>query len=225
MTGEKILDKILVDSNDDIYKQIDSTERKLGHEGDEYKTQEKLFENYDLVEDKYPKNKEGIMEVTRNADGTLNNTIYVRYYYIKKVELKVKYLEIETEKVVADEKIIYGHEGDKYRTEEKEINTYKLVRVDGNKEGYLPGENSEVIYYYARVMVPEETHSQTVQTIVISNGNSVTNTPTAIVKTTQTEKINAGDNTPNIVISIIFIVVFVNIIQILVARNKKYFLK
>ena len=52
-----------------------------GFDGDEYKTEEKEFEYYNLVEK--PENAEGVMKV-EVVDNVVNNKIYVTYYYTKK---------------------------------------------------------------------------------------------------------------------------------------------
>ena len=54
-------------------KELTKQEELLGYVGDEYKTKEKEFKGYELVQEKYPENNEGNME---------KETITVIYYYI-----------------------------------------------------------------------------------------------------------------------------------------------
>lgn len=68
LTGEKI-------TEDEIMQ---------GHVGDSYETEEKEFDGYDLVEK--PSNRTGKMT---------EEEIVVKYYYERKAEVEVKYLEKE----------------------------------------------------------------------------------------------------------------------------------
>ena len=58
-----------------------------GHEGDEYTTEEKTIKGYELVET--PKNAEGVMIVTKDADGNDNTETVVTYKYKKLVPADV----------------------------------------------------------------------------------------------------------------------------------------
>ena len=115
--------------------------RYEGHEGDEYKTEPKNFEGYDLVEEKYPENSEGIM--TREE-------IRVDYYYIKKTEVIVKHVDKVTGEELVPTETIPGHEGDPYTTDPKDILGYVLIEEPENADGEMTKDTIEVIYYYAR---------------------------------------------------------------------------
>ena len=115
--------------------------RYEGHEGDEYKTEPKNFEGYDLVEEKYPENSEGIM--TREE-------IRVDYYYIKKTEVIVKHVDKVTGEELVPTETIPGHEGDPYTTDPKDIPGYVLIEEPENADGEMTKDTIEVIYYYAR---------------------------------------------------------------------------
>ena len=65
----------------DKKEEKDSTEYLYGHEGDEYSTKEKAFENYKLVEEDYPENARGEMEITD-----------INEEYMKRRKLKVEKL-------------------------------------------------------------------------------------------------------------------------------------
>ena len=110
-----------------------------GHVGDSYETEEKQFEGYDLVEK--PSNSKGEME---------EEEIVVKYYYERKAEVEVKYLEKGTDYEVSPTETIEGHVGDKYETEEKEIPYYKFVEKTENHKGEMEKDKITVIYYYEK---------------------------------------------------------------------------
>ena len=113
-----------------------------GHPGDEYKTEEKEIEEYELIEDELPDNTEG--EMTREE-------IDVVYYYRKKAKVIVKYIDKGTGKELSDEITIEGYRNDEYETEEKTFEGYKLIGVPENAKGTMAGGKEEVIYYYENV--------------------------------------------------------------------------
>ena len=110
-----------------------------GHEGDEYETEEKQFDGYDLVE--VPSNSKGEMK---------KDEIVVKYYYQRRAEVEVQYLERETEYQLAENEIIKGYVGDKYETEQKEIPYYKFVESTTNTKGEMSKDKITVIYYYEK---------------------------------------------------------------------------
>ena len=123
-----------------------------GFVGDEYKTSCKEFEGYDLVEDRLPTNAEGTMTIGQ---------IEVNYYYIRKAEVEVKYIDKTTGKEIAPEEKIPGHVNDTYKTELKEIQYYKFSESTSNVEGKMKADvlklddgtervnnKIEVKYYY-----------------------------------------------------------------------------
>ena len=110
-----------------------------GHVGDEYTTEEKEFEGYDLVEK--PSNSTG--EMTEEE-------IVVKYYYERKAEVEVKYLEKGTEYEIAPSETLEGYVGDNYETEQKDIPYYKFVEKTENYKGKMEEEKITVIYYYEK---------------------------------------------------------------------------
>ena len=110
-----------------------------GHLGDEYKAEEKTFDGYDLIEK--PSNGEG--EMTEDE-------AVVKYYYARKAEVEVKYLEKGTDYEVAEGEIISGYVGDKYETEQKDVPYYKFVEKTDNWEGEMTKDKITVIYYYEK---------------------------------------------------------------------------
>ena len=121
-------------------KLLDETKEK-GYEGDSYETHEENISGYDLVKEKYPENATGKM--TRGQ-------IRVTYYYIKKTEVNVKYVDKETGEEIDEPTNIPGHEGDDYTTAPKDIPGYDLVEKTENEDGTMTVDPIEVIYYYKR---------------------------------------------------------------------------
>ena len=112
-----------------------------GYAEDPYETHEQQIPGYDLVKERYPENATGKMGVEQ---------IVVTYYYSKKTQVQVKYVDKITGQEIADTEVIDGHKGDNYTTESKEITGYDLVEVPTNKEGTMVDDITEVIYYYIR---------------------------------------------------------------------------
>ncbi len=118
---------------------LDATEINR-HEGDDYKLEQKEFEGYDFVE------VEGLTEGKLNAD----EEITVIFWYAKPSKVIVDYLEENTEKAVAEQDVIEGHEGDEYGATAKEIEYYKLTKVPENATGIMEGE-IHLTYYYKKL--------------------------------------------------------------------------
>ena len=145
------------ETNDDSDNQVLYTEEIVeGYVGDNYKTNPKELENYQLVDPK-PTNQEGKM--------TLED-IYVTYYYekIPSGRVIIQYMDIDT-----NEEILYqdeetgeyktyreekeGYVGDKYETEQIIIPYYKIVKaqIPINKNGEFKKEDIYVTYYYKKL--------------------------------------------------------------------------
>ena len=122
-------------------KQLIDETKEEGYEGDPYETHEENISGYDLVKEKYPENATGTMTT---------ETIRVTYYYIKKTEVNVKYVDKETGEEIDVPTNIPGHEGDDYKTETKDVPGYDLVEEPENKDGTMTANPIDVIYYYRR---------------------------------------------------------------------------
>ena len=131
--------KVKVEYIDKITEEKLDEEEIQGHVGDSYETEEKEFDAYELVEK--PSNSTGEM--------TEEETV-VKYYYQRKAEVEVKYLEKGTEYEIAPSEIIEGLVGDNYETSEKDIPYYKFVEKTNNWEGTMTEEKITVIYYYEK---------------------------------------------------------------------------
>ena len=124
-----------------------------GYEGESYETKAKEIEGYDIVEEKLPENAQGKMRKEKQE---------VRYYYVRKASVRVQYIEKETEKKLEEDIVINGHEKERYETEEKKIEGYKLVEKPENFEGEMKVirkdgkvETEQVVTYkYSKVKDP-----------------------------------------------------------------------
>ena len=149
LTGEPLIEQI-----------VDETK----HEGDEYTTEQKTFENYDLIE--VPENSTGTMVVETDEEGNItNNRTVVTYYYSKKsAGVEEHHIDILTGKDIEEPTLHEGHVGDEYDIKAKELLSYKLVEADEegnsmlptNATGTMTEEKIVVNYYYnqpAKVIV------------------------------------------------------------------------
>ncbi len=166
LTGEPLTEQI-----------VDNTK----HEGDLYTTEQKSFENYDLVE--VPANASGTIQVETDGEGNIiNNKTVVTYYYIQRAVVEEHHIDILTNKDIEKPTIYNGHVGDNYSTTSKEFLSYQLAETDKEGNSLLPTnatgtmtENKIVVNYYyyqpAKVIVHyvdrttgkelEETNSET----------------------------------------------------------------
>ena len=155
-SGEKIID--IVEKDDDGDGESDRTEETdpnviiSGHEGDEYKTAPYNFAKFKVVEDKLPENANGEMTVTKDENGNIITEIVVKYYYVRRVEVHEKHIDIKTGKEIEEKVIHEGNEGDEYNIPNKEYDGYDLVeeKVPSNSEGKMEKDVVEVRYYYIR---------------------------------------------------------------------------
>ena len=122
-------------------KQLLDETKEEGYEGDPYETHEENIPEYDLVKEKYPENATGKMTIEPTR---------VTYYYIKKTEVNVKYVDKETGEEIDEPTNIPGHEGDDYNTEPKDVPGYDLIEEPENKDGTMTADPIDVIYYYKR---------------------------------------------------------------------------
>ena len=155
-----------------------------GHEGDEYSTDPKEIEGYDLIIEKLPE----------NADGTMTkDDIEVIYYYKRPAKVIINYLEDESNKVLAEQDIISGHQGDEYDTEvieaEKEktdaLKYYLLIKEKypenskGNMTVTVDGDevNDTIVvnYYYRKKIFNLKTEKNVTSVVVNGVENGVSN--------------------------------------------------
>ena len=134
------------------------------HEGDSYTTEEKNFNEYDMVQ--LEGNKEGTMVVETDEEGNItNNRTIVTYYYAKKsAGVEEHHIDIRTGEELEKPTLHEGHIGDEYNIPSKEFLSYQVVTVDEDGNNMLPtnatgkmtAEKQVVNYYYnqpAKVIV------------------------------------------------------------------------
>ena len=115
-------------------------EEKLeGYIGEIYQTEKKDIEGYVLVET--PENEKGKFT---------QEDIIVTYYYQRRTEVEVKYLDKQTGYEIAEIEKIEGYVGTKYETKAKDIQYYKLIDQTENTEGEMTKEKIQVVYYYEK---------------------------------------------------------------------------
>ena len=149
-----------------------------GNEGDEYDIPSRIFDGYDLVEEKLPENATGKMTIEPTR---------VTYYYIKKTEVNVKYVDKETGEEIDEPTNIPGHEGDNYTTEQKDIEYYEIAKVPENKEGKMivtvtKDENGKEIVddttyvnYYYRKLIFNLRVDKTITSVSVNGQETVIN--------------------------------------------------
>ena len=124
--------------------------KQEGYEGLSYTTEPENIPGYELVEERYPKNANGLFTI---------DTIVVNYYYKEKAKVKIIYVDQKTgeeityireEEPVETREEKDGYVGDDYDSEEKDIPGYVLIEEPDNKEGKMKEEEIEVVYVYAR---------------------------------------------------------------------------
>ena len=131
--------KVIVKYLDKLTGEVLAEEEIVGHIGDEYKTEEKAFSGYDLVEK--PSNGIGSMQ---------DETTVVKYYYKQKATVEIKYIEKETGYEIEKKDTINGYVGDNYEIADKEIQYYNLIEKTQNYKGIMTKEKIVVNCYYER---------------------------------------------------------------------------
>ena len=113
---------------------------KTGLENQEYTTEAKFVEGYELVT--IPANASGRMTVGK---------ITVKYEYRILSEIVAKYVDVNYNTKITEEVKQTLKEGDLYTTEEKTFDRYKLVNNPQNKSGIMVREDIEVVYEYKKI--------------------------------------------------------------------------
>ena len=140
------------------------------HEGDLYTTEQKTFENYDLVE--VPSNASGTIEVETDEEGNItNNRTVVTYYYTQRAIVEEHHIDSltgkeleeinpETGELQSSLVVIEGFNQDEYETTAKEFEYYKLIESPEEPNGTMKVEivkdekgndvvnNTIELYYY-----------------------------------------------------------------------------
>ena len=139
-----VLEKHINISTDEIiYNDV-----HIGNEGDAYNIESKVFDDYELVEERMPDNAKGEMK---------EDLIEVIYYYKHKTHITVMYLDTDGNEI-SEKYEINGYDGEEYETEPKEIEGYILVKekLPANEKGKMTKEGVVVKYYYEKIKENEE---------------------------------------------------------------------
>ncbi len=156
MTGEVIVKYLEKETE----KELEVGIKIEGYVGENYETSRKVIEDYKAA-DPEPTNKTGNIKIDQTE---------VIYYYekIPSGKVIVKYIDIDTKEELADEYVIEGKVGDKYKAEEKEIPYYNIV--EGLKpikaEGLLSQEDYTIIFYYRKQEFNLQVNKNIVQILV-----------------------------------------------------------
>lgn len=131
-----------IDTQEIIY-----TQTHKGNEGDAYDIQPKTFEQYELV----TKDETGKSLLPENAKGNMkDNTIEVKYYYKRKAQVEVQYLEKGTDQVLSESEITNGLVGDKYKVKTKKLPYCKYIETIGETEGIMARDKIIIKHYYEK---------------------------------------------------------------------------
>ena len=117
-------------------------------EGNDYGTQ--IFSNDEIIDiddyEYYSSDKESLFITSNESENVIN------LYYIKKMgKVIVEYIDIDTGEEIYETIETTQKVGNKYTTEQKEIDGYAFVKDTNNTSGtYVEGE-TKVIYYYRKM--------------------------------------------------------------------------
>lgn len=133
--------KLVVDYIEkDTGKKLTDTITQDLYNGENYTTENKSFDGYELVQ--IPSNSKGVMG---------KETINVVYEYQPiKARVTVKYVD-ENGKTISATEIIEGKINDTYKTNKKDIANYKYVKVEGKTNGTMKEKETIVTYVYKKV--------------------------------------------------------------------------
>ncbi len=144
--GKVIVKYIDKDTNQEIIKvkNANPDNETYGYEiigkiGTEYETEKKEIEGYDYIES------------TGNEGGKIKekDTEVIYYYQKPRTKVIVKYQDREGKDII-EKTEIEGLLGDKYKTEQKEIDKYVYIETKGTEEGEMTREDIEIIYIYGK---------------------------------------------------------------------------
>lgn len=110
-----------------------------GEAGTKYSVKSEDFDGYELVSE--PQNASGVFT---------DNDIEVVYRY-RRVPASVKVRYEDEEGNILDKDQITGKVGEKYETQAKSFDDYKLKTIPENASGVYGKENTDVVYVYERI--------------------------------------------------------------------------
>ena len=136
---------VVVKYVDENGNEIAGSTTKTGEVGESYTTTEKTVSGYELI------------SIPTNSSGKfINGTITVIYKYEKVQDIenpgyvKVKYIDIDTNKEIADSITLKGEVGESYTTTQKSISGYTFDSVVGKTNGTYKDGTLVVTYRYKK---------------------------------------------------------------------------
>ncbi|GAB2533947.1 MucBP domain-containing protein [Gracilibacillus alcaliphilus] len=137
---------IIIAYVDEAGQPIASRETRVGIVGEQYETEPKEIEGYELI------------QTPENATGKFTEEVQmVTYVYALEKEeptlgapVTVKYVDEEDNELIPSEELT-GEIGEVYKTEPIQIGGYELIQIPGNAAGEFTNEAQTVIYVYASV--------------------------------------------------------------------------
>ncbi len=127
---------------EDAETKLEIADREIitGKVGKSYTTKKVDIENYEYVGN------------SGNTEGKIiEGQQEVIYYYTRaEASVLVRYQDKDG-KQLANDVVITGKVGDSYTTVQREFENYRLLRIEGDKEGTLTKETKEVIYIYEKI--------------------------------------------------------------------------
>ena len=159
---------VTVNYLDEDGKQIADSVPKDGKVGDDYTSEQKEIDGYEIKT--VPDNAKGKMK----EEPTIVNYIYK----LKPAKVIVKYVDTKG-KEIADGTTIDGKFFDKYETESKDIPNYKLITVPENATGTMDKAETTVTYVY------DLKESTVVVNYLDDNGKKIATTETKKGKVTE----------------------------------------
>lgn len=107
-------------------------------------------EEYDVTGDYQEIDSYTFIKDSGNTKGTMiNEGMDVIYYYAYNSNITIKFYDKYTNKEIGSQEIIQGYEGKEFTLKPKEIEGYKLIKID-NPEGTIERGGTQVGYYYAK---------------------------------------------------------------------------
>ncbi len=148
---KKVQNRIIENHIDILDDEILYNEEIALSEGESYETSPINLEDYDVVIERLPANGRGEMG---------DEDIIINYYYIRKAEVNVEYIDFNTGKPITEETTFKGHVGDEYTSKEENIPGYRLVKdqYPENASGTMTKEPTTVTYLYVKEVKVTEKH-------------------------------------------------------------------
>lgn len=122
---------------------VGAAQNVTGYVGDTYTT-------YPLSGTKLPTNYVYSGRVDGDATGTITSTPKtITYYYVKQVPVTIKYINVNTNDVIEEDKTIYS-QGDTIDKKQKDISGYKYIRTENGNVTTVGSSDITITHYYSK---------------------------------------------------------------------------